>query len=162
MKQEIYDWLEVWLVSFLTYDSITPNFLVSASSLSESESHQIAVDFMYAGLKSGILELLPQGVLFKGGEFGFHGPLDYAQELRKFNPFDYDEVFAGRVAWGGPQVALSALGREVLENSGLSFGDTVGDDKAENRKKFLDGVINQFESLGVNLGDSPFILEKPS
>lgn len=157
MKQEVLDWLEHWLVDHLTYDSVAPSSLVTGTSLEEFEIRQVAVDFIYAGLASGMLDLLPQGVLFGGGELGFHGPLDYAQELMKFNPFEFDELLAGRAAWGGPQIALSKAGRDLLESVGLKFSETYGEEKEEGRQRFLAEIIRRFERVGVRLGDVAYV-----
>lgn len=157
MKQEVMDWLEHWLLDHLTCDTVTPSSLVTGTSLKESEVPQLAIDFIYAGLASKMLDLLPQGVLFGGGELGFHGPLDYANELMRFNPFDFDDLLAGRAAWGGPRIALSKDGIDLLSSFGLKFSETYGEDKEDRRQRFLAEMIRRFEDVGVQLGDIAYI-----
>lgn len=157
MKQEIMDWLEHWLVDCLVCDSVTPSALVTGTSLGNNEIRHVAVGFIYAGLVSGTLELLPEGVLFGGGDLGFNGPLDYAQELMKFNPFEFDDLLAGRAAWGGPQIALSKAGRDLLANLHLELAGLSEDEREVRCRQFLSEMIRRFETAGVSLGEVAFV-----
>lgn len=58
---------------------------------------------------------------------------------------------------GGPQIALSKDGIDLLSSFGLKFSETYGEDKEDRRQRFLVEMIRRFEEVGVQLGDIAYI-----
>ena len=44
-----------------------------------------------------------------------------------------------------------------MENVGLKFSETYGEEKEEGRQRFLAEIIQRFERIGVRLGDVSYI-----
>lgn len=148
--------IQHWLVCMFGVDDYTPEFIAhSVPTGKEVTSHQwqSAVDLIYRLVSAGLLELWPDGMLAGKSDLTFDGPLGFAQELAKQNPFSFEEVNEKPVPWIGPHLCLTDKAKRLIAKHGMS--DPCQDYPLN--VAFIEEMEGMFEAAGVPWSEGPMV-----
>lgn len=158
MKISVIDakYIQKWLAVMFPRDDFTPEHL--AFSLPKGEGltrkkWQSTVDLIYRLVSSGLLKLWPEGMLDGKGELTFDGPLDFARELAKHDPFSYEEKVKDPIPWIGPHLCLTDKAKQLIAKHGLD--DSVKCDELS--IDFINELEEMFEKAGVPWSETPLV-----
>ncbi len=156
MSIAVAQYIQEWLVVCFPRSGYSPEHLAFSIPKGEEldrKKWQSTVDLIYRLVSTGLLDLWPEGMMDGKGELTFDGPLDFAQELARQNPFSFEEAGNKPVPWIGPELFLTEKAKQLIAKHGLD--DSVKCDELS--IDFINELEEMFEKAGVPWSETPLV-----